>query len=404
MRTLLCVALLAVGCHSSKPPANAAAPASQGQSNTQKINAMLARENPALARRDVAMPDGSASAKVESAGVPTIAPEGDQLVLNVPIGTSQPVVCRVAKQVDLASSLQKVFSAVEKFPKREITTTDAGVMHGAPFLMLTTLYLVEPQRLLGQVKMYAFRREGQLGVLCTHDEPGYSATVRKVVDSVAETLQLKDAPPPPAPVCRELVVTSINGRKVGVMSEVMTRLKDGRWQEISGESSLRIATPTEFSGVDRYEVTHIRGDFVEDALYVDATGGAETLELNLKLQKVKPGTYHVTGLFKGKQIDVSFDAPDWYSSVKKSALVREKILGKKNVDLVLTTYTPGTDPSGVDHETVRALPDGTYQILDTEKLRATVVFDEDGQPIRMTAKIASQELVMERVLMEGKCP
>jgi hypothetical protein len=400
------VALLTVGCHSSKPPANAAAPASQAQSQSteQKINAMLARENPALERRDVAMPDGSASAKVESAGVPTMAPEGEQVVLSVPIGTSQPVVCRVAKQVDLASSLQKVFSAVEKFPKREITTTDAGVMHGAAFLMLTTLYLVEPQRLLGQVKMYAFRRDGQMGVLCTHDEPGYSATVRKVVDSVAETLQLKSAPPPPAPVCRELVVTSLNGRRIGISSDVTTRLKDGRLQEVSSDSELQVVNPLEFRGLDRYDVIHSRGDFVEDALYVDATGGAETLEMNLRLQRVKPGSYRVQGLFKTKQIDVSFDAPDWFSSTKRSALVREKILGKRNAELVITTYAPNQDPSGTDHETVRALANGTYEIAESDRLKAAVTFDDGGHPLRMSGHIASQELVMERILLEGKCP
>jgi len=393
--------LIAAACHPATTPEH---PTSAGlQDGSAKVNALMTREQPALQRREVALADGSVRLSVESAAAPTLTRDGDTVALTVPLGTGEPLRCQIESEIDMAATLRKVYTALERFPKREIVSSDAGELGGAAFVALSAVYLVEEQKAFGQLKLFAAHRGLDSGFFCMHDEPGYTATTRRVVASIAQTLKVKLKERRPAPICRQVIATTIGGRRIGATEVRVSKLPNGMIHRFESSSSLFIRTPLEFEGIDDYSAVNSRNGIIENAAYTKANGSGG-LEFRIELKRDKGSSYHASGTYHDQKVDARFAAPNLFSSDREAELVRTKLLPTKSGQLALIGYSPGSDPARISHTVIRGLGDGTYEISAGDDAKMMVDFDERGEPKKAKLKVATQEVQMERVFSEGRCP
>jgi hypothetical protein len=237
--------LAGVGCATSKPSGGVAAPPSAATASNAKpggeklekgnVTELAKRERPPAGVQRVTFPDGRYTGEVEGVAAATLTRQEGFWQVDVPIGTGVPVTCFLYdKPIDAAGGLSKFVGAVRGASKditvRSLVPTDAGAVGDSAYMAAVLTYTKSAPAglVLGQLKMLV-RPDIDAPLLCYHDEVGYSETFKRVVLSLARTLEAKTRHVPPQYV--EIQVARAGEIPVGFDRRTIDNLKGKKFDE-----------------------------------------------------------------------------------------------------------------------------------------------------------------------------
>jgi len=184
-----------VNCaHSTGKPATSATP--QQESFEHQFEGMMKREAELSDTVALTSDDKLVSLRVPAAGKPTLTKASDEeYALEIPIGTEEPIHCRVATGgLDAAGTMRNLLAVLEKMNTHATTDFDAGAFGRSPWLYTGSYYSVmqNGKKLVGYFKAMVLVGNGQ-GVHCNHDSPGYLKTLERVMASLSDSLVVRSA-------------------------------------------------------------------------------------------------------------------------------------------------------------------------------------------------------------------
>jgi hypothetical protein len=297
------------GCSGARREAThvaAAASATEGFD----FDALLGREVSPLPNHSVGFPNPVWSAKVEAEGAPTVSLLESATVVDIPIGTQDPVRCYVyADDVDPGGTLGKVLNDAGKQAEFErIVPVDVAVAAEAPALQIAALYSTRGpmgDRLTGQLELLFHALPGH-PVLCMHDELGYTNTFRRVALGFSSSLRTELRPP--APRWLEVQVARIGKTPVGFTRRAMVPSETGGVRTL--ETSSFMLPISEQTWVFEDEGTYSDldpGGRIQHAVFAQFSGGQELL--NLRIDRLAGG-YQVQGKRAGEDVSAEFHTRD----------------------------------------------------------------------------------------------
>jgi hypothetical protein len=339
--------------------------------------------------------------------------DGETWVFGLGIGSDAPIECYVhGSDLDLASSLvafsQSTFEAIsEHFGKVELTRiegVDAGALAGGPFLAVDWLYRVGDgaQARVGQVKHLAVSKHGRT-LYCQHNELGYEATFRRVVEGLARSLAYKKAPA--KPYYEEISVFSVHDLRVGVQHVALARDEEGDTRIDLRTYTLVPVEEATFQASDSYDVEFVRkdGTLINQA-HIESVNGE--LATHLKLDPTEEG-WKVSGTFQTKPLEAQLDGQPLGSWLGDVLAVRRAI-AKKGVggEVVLVRWVPDADPTRVVEGHVAILEhvasDRFRTSMRMAEIEAEVVTDRSGSAASGSIDMGHLQMRFERVFAHGK--
>lgn len=194
-----------------------------------------AREGKSLQAGRIESKDGWFSVATPGKLVGTVEKVDGIYSIELDVGGDTSVHCVVYPEgIDLANSLRVTFEhmikAIEasegKIEARALESTDAGAYGAVPYIALSWLYSVKgPQGVLvGGLKQLVMEKGGH-GVVCLHDDLGYTRTFAAVTRAIADSLQTRE--PAGAPHYVEIATASMSGAKIGVAVTTLERDAEG---------------------------------------------------------------------------------------------------------------------------------------------------------------------------------
>lgn len=270
-------------------------------------------------------------ARVPARARGAIVEEGGSYSVELQVGKGVPPVhCEIyPESIDMANGLRSLAAATldhiaraqGNIERREVERTDAGWNGSAAFLQADWIYAVQDdgQTRLGALKQALFDRDGA-SVYCAHNDLGYRQTFERVTHELAKSLEWSSA----APVARyrEVLVASINERKLGVVLLDVERDADG---DDRVSTSLSMLVP--MGGGEVTAQDHMQIEFVTDerelinALQVVNTNGE--IETDVRLDPDEDGDWLVSGQFNGKTIESGIPG----DQVPRSSLEQYGLIG-----------------------------------------------------------------------------
>lgn len=285
-----------------------AAPAPADPAATAVIQKLLERELAPLAPVAFQTPKG-VRGKVEAKSVPEVKDTGDVEVLSIPLGTDQPVMCTIfANRIDaggttrrVADSLAKTLEIVQAIP---VEVSEVG---GNAILFTQIIYRTKTEKgLMGGVLQVAVQPHETHSLLCMHDEPGYSATFRRIVKGLVSSLVSDDKDTRSEGRFAEIQAISIGSVPVGFSERVMWTREDGGLTTLTWTAQLLPRSPTEFVALDSVEreESDARGLLIE-ATHVRVQNGE--VDSNFTVSRGEDGrTFRYQGEKAGKKLQGTF--------------------------------------------------------------------------------------------------
>jgi hypothetical protein len=199
------------------PPAPAEAAPAEAPPAPLDVKALFAREVEPLAPQAFSSPEAGFSGQVEASAPVTVLRGEGYTQLTIPVGTDMPLECFVYdERRDAAGTLQGVVQSVgEELTLRMVRPSGVAVLKEAPALFLELVYSSERdgKPSAGHVKLMV-HADNSLPVLCTHDEPGYTESFRRIASGLATALE-PSQPRYPTPRYSEVQVMKVQGLPVG---------------------------------------------------------------------------------------------------------------------------------------------------------------------------------------------
>jgi hypothetical protein len=375
----------------------------------------------ARARESVSMPETRVTAKgafrtrVPATVVVPPRRDGESYQMSLGVGGDAPIDCWVHDgDLDLASSLSHfsgaTFDAISqrlgKVEQRQIERVDAGVMAGGPYLAVDWLYRIGSGReaRIGQVKHIALSKNGH-AVYCHHNEVGYHATFRKVVETLARELAF-GGEQPARPYYEEISVFAIQGRNVGVQHVALARDEQGDTRTDVRAFMLVPVDATTFQASDTYGVEFVRPDgTLINTVHVETTNGE--LSSHLELDPSADGSWQVTGTFQKKEISARIEGGEPVGSWLGDVLsVRRAIrAGRIGGEVVLVRWIPEADPTRLIEEKIAIREKVGKDRFKTEMsvagLQAEVIADASGFSRSGSVDLGHIEMRFERIFANG---
>jgi hypothetical protein len=339
--------------------------------------------------------------------------EGEVWAFSLGIGTEAPIDCFAHdSELDLAASLvafsDSTFDAIsERFGEiglRRIESVDAGALAGGPFLAVDWLYQVGKgaESRIGQVKHLAVSKQGHT-LYCQHNEVGYEATFRKVVEGLARSMVYDKVPP--KPYYEEISVFSIHDMRVGVQHTALALDADGDTRIDLRSYTLIPVDAATFQSSDDYDVEFVRrdGTLINQA-HAESVNGE--LQTHLQLDPTEEG-WKVHGTFQTKPIEAVLDAAQLGSWLGEVLSVRREI-AKKGVggEVVLARWVPEADPTQTLEERIsiveRVAGDRFRTLMRMAEIEAEVVADRSGSASSGAVDLGHIQMRFERVFAHGK--
>jgi len=405
------VVTLSVGCASRepavpKPPAPPSPPppkSAEAAKPAFDFEAATRREVPPLAVRKIA--GEILTAEVEATSEPEVTVGKQSIHVKFPIGTTVPVECYVYDEPkDGAATIAAVVQAVKKnLDVRSFAPTDVYVAGKNAVLAAQAFYLADVNGVKagGQIKL-AYFNSPVVPSLCFHDEPGYSATFKRVVTRFFESANRRDRElQNGTPVSWEVSVTKLQGRPVGfserrTYKQPTTRLTVA----VSVTSNLYPRSALECRAEDTLttQTVDASGQLLEHG-QVSAHGGE--IDVNVELKRVAPASYAYSGLYNGKKISGKFKTNDKAglatdATISKS--VRDRLLTGKAASFMLEEYSPSIDPTA-PVETIYELESKDERRVQVSfgPLRLSTTVDEEGHAENVVGHIGGATLTIERL-------
>ncbi|WP_394835866.1 hypothetical protein LVJ94_03015 [Pendulispora rubella] len=388
----------------AKPAASAPA-AAANSSGEVSLESLLARESTGLKAVSAKSGDGSLVLAAESSAQPTFEAKNNVPQVMIPIGTEQPVICLLrGDSPSTGSLLRSVVSDVQKDePKNQITMLEAAMLGNVPYYLAELQYLDEKtgKPLLGALKIAVFDRAGDT-LLCMHDELGYRATFKRVVESVAKSFQKKDAEEPKAPNELEIALAKVQKQPIGYTTERHFITPEGTHVELESSTLLLRRSPTELMSVESVRVTESSKDGIATKIRTISEEGGEQAE-SITVERKAGGKYHVEGTKSGKAVkgDFTSKTPIW-ASWRQRAEVRDKMLrGRKVRELSMSGYSSSSNPIGMTPTTYKATSDANAFEITNGGVQVRATLDADARTTQVGLKMGAIELSFERAIFES---
>jgi hypothetical protein len=370
-----------------------------------ELEAAFAREAQGLKRVIVKGPGGAWTAEIEASGEPVIKEVEGLSIVEAPIGGSAKVRCQVlAEEVDPGDTIgQLLGSASEKVQFQRVAPWAIHVVAEAPAIFVDALYHAPTTggKVAGELKIAMLSASAQ-PVLCMHDEPGYRQTFERVTMGFFQSLKGRDKPQGDFV---ELQIATLDKLPVGFHKVILAREGAARQIHSTGllmlpvsQSELRIQDEITIETLDEK-------DRLNEGTWVEASGGAVTMKLQLK--RVKGALYRYEGDVQGKKIagELRAKEPAGLPSTVTSARALAKA-GKKAgaFSLVEHSYNPDIDPTKLsDTKYFRKAdePASTMHIA-MGSLEIVGEIDEQGLFKRGETPVGAAKLTLERGHLRGK--
>jgi hypothetical protein len=400
--TLVLLGVAMSGCSGARRDVThvGATPASGAEGTQVDLEALLEREVSPLPKRSVGFPNPVWSARVEAEGAPAVSLLESATVVDIPIGTQDPVRCYVyADDVDPGGTLGRVLNDAGRQAEYErIRPVDVVVAAEAPALQVAALYTTRGplgDRVAGQLELLFHALPGH-PVLCVHDELGYTKSFRRVALGFSSSLRTELTPP--APRWLEVQVARIGKIPVGFIRRALVASETGGVRTLE-TSSFMLPMPDQtwvfedegsFSDLDP-------GGRIQRAVFAQFSGGRELL--NLRIDRLAGG-YHVQGKRAGEDVSAEFRTRD-PEGLPGPALVGQWLDQQERVEV--EEFRPSlnaAEPVTVTYQRMSAAPRRVVAKLGPAelvgRLDARGLFDH----VELTANRTTT--VFDRVLQRGK--
>ncbi|MBS2013596.1 MAG: hypothetical protein JST00_11950 [Deltaproteobacteria bacterium] len=387
------------------PTAAAAGPAAKGGAEPAKFDfeALLRREMPALPMRKIA--GEILSAEVEASAEPKVVLEEKSFHVSVPLGGQSPMECWVYEESkDPAGTMGVMAASLRKnLDVKLFAPTDVFVAGEHAVLTTHAIYLADTPtgKGAGQIKL-AFYNDPLAPSLCTHDEPGYSASFARIAKHFFETVQRRDRALSGKPAKEwEVSVTKLDGKPVG-FDEHRTydhpETKLTTTVDVSATLYPRSVTESRSQDSITTRTFDATGDLLE-LEYVSAAGGE--LEMKVTLKRLAAGRYSYGGEQAGKPITGKFQTNDKVglaTDKRIAARIKNELLTGKATSFKVEEYVASIDPT--------APLESTYEMESIEQrrvraslgaIRMVTTVDAEGKAKGASANLGRATLTIERI-------
>ena len=349
------------------------------------------------------------------AGEPTLLEEDEQVSFSLDLGTEAPVNCFAHyKGLDPAASVATVSELSlpvgaegSAILGRQIQDIDLFLVERSAVVAADWLYDVEQdgQRVTGMLKLRA-ADVGQGGVLCVHDEVGYSETLDGVMERLVRTWR-EPTEPANQPLFQEIHRIRVNGQPVGIETLSISVDQDGDYVLETKSFDLLPVDAQSLTGEDTYAIDYAFADGVLiNSLFVVSNGGELSHHLNLSPEDETKWT--VSGTFESKQIDETFEHGAMTSELLDRAEIREFLASASIGDkLVQDAWLADVSPAAITQLPLEYLgrEGKVHRVrLTLGELTMDAEADDQGALLRGQAKVADVLVEMERIFVDGVFP
>jgi len=301
------VLLLAAGCGNpgetprSAEDARSDEPAGKPRT-TGDAEAMFGREAGDLSEKSVTGPRNAWTARVSASGTPEVEQGTGFAMVEIPVGSEEPVRCQVfGNDIDAGGALSHVFAnAGRKVQLKKVLPWSVQVVGDTPAAFIDALYSAKTEKgdAIGQLKVAIHPAAGH-PVLCIHDEVGYRKTFERITTELCESFKLASGRPP-EPAFVEVQSARIGAMPVGFEKRVLVRT--GKEREMTTVTTMMLPTKEGLLQlIDDYRVEHIdEENLIARGAWVQAI--ASRVTVHIELERVKPGLYKYGGELKGKKV------------------------------------------------------------------------------------------------------
>jgi hypothetical protein len=402
---LVLASMLLVHCgpRSSTPPVAVAhaPPKAAGKEAAFDFDALLRREASALPM--VKVTNETFSAEVEAAAPPELERTTASLQVSVPVGTASPIKCYVYDgqrdgAATMAAAVANVKTAMEV---RLFEPTDVFVAARHAVLAAHAIYIVKQNEVkaAGELKM-AFYNHPLTSAICMHDEPGYTATFKRITKHLFESMSRSDREYRMKPKSWSVSVTKLNGRPVGFDDSVTYEttneviVTSTRASELLPRSAVDAMPGDSIASVS----TDRSGNLLERT---DIRGHGKEIELKVDLKRIGQAHYGYQGELSGKPISGKFKTKDTAGIATGKSIatrIKTRLLSGKATSFKAEEYVPNIDPTAVvetSYEIESASERKVRSLLGALKLSAVV--DAEGEIETAAANIGGANLTIERL-------
>jgi hypothetical protein len=378
------------------------------------LEALLEREAGPLAESDLASSDGYFSARVAAVIEEPVTFEAGEYSATLSIGAEYPLNCWIyVEPFDSASALANLSDltrdSIEKqlgpVELRRLHWTDAGSIAGAPFLAAEWLYRAnhDGQQVVTQAKI-RLAAKAQRTIACMHIETGYHESFERFFEGLVASIEFANSPK--RPYYAEIFTVSVGGRRVGYQYGTMLRDEEGDTRATNVSALFMPVGPEEVMTTDSYQVEYSRPDgSLINQISIESENGE--LTTNLKFDPQPDEVWQVGGIFQGKELTATIEAPSPLTSSLGDLIRVRDALSNDGVDarVVLPKWIPEADPTRLLETKIavqEALSDGRYR-ADAElgPLEFEVVLGSQGSWLRAKVEMGAAEMIIERVWHDG---
>lgn len=242
--------------------------------------------------------NGRFTAKVRATGSPSMSRSEGFTEVYWPIGATAKVECLVfdarKEAADLVRRFEQILLKGARVEHREVT---AGQLASRPFIGLRSEYLGAAEA-RGLLKLMALHT-GEGTVLCAHDEPGYDATFRGVVEDFMRSLTFVKSSES-AYRYRDVFEVRVRDAAIGFVESWIGALAKGNERFIQSTSLLVVSG----GNIDAHDLIRIETSDAKGALLAGTYASFSNGELQSSLE-LKPDAkgYRIGGKKKGQDVD-----------------------------------------------------------------------------------------------------
>ena len=285
-----------------------------GQKTSAALEARLLDEVSDLAPTTFASQDGVLKGTVLAKGTVTASKAVRGYVVNVELGSAEPLQCTVQKGVlglsAFARALARAYLA--SYETHELKYAFAGTNGGLPYLAVHGQYIdrgpSQNQRRTGFVKL-AIAGQAELTVACFHDQFGYRETVERVALSLISKLRWT-GPKPLRPLVRRWVyAVSKDNQAVGIREVVIRADEEDFRRSWIRTSFLSVGGPQDLNARDILETYDSDPDGRVYAQTYEARENGK-MQSEWTLEERPMNDYEVSGSLNQQAAKVRFAAPE----------------------------------------------------------------------------------------------
>lgn len=413
------VLLLALftGCAASTPavrpePAPAEKPAPPAppppaEAKPMTLQEALAREFDALPIKEVTFPADTFRGQAETSGQPEVTPHEGFLQVSIPVGTAVNMECFVyPKHLDSGAALlgfiQSVTEGVQLVQLRPVEIAAVGV---DAVVVAHANYVTEtPAGKQGGVLKIAVRAKSGNSVLCYHDEPGFSKSFSRMVQTFAGSLEAVDTEEVPS-LYSELQRVSFRDVPVGFeRRRVLTGKDGGKVHEVISMMLMpRSAVDLLAEDSSHVTTTDSKGRVVSIR---SAEGSSGEATVDLTVERTSKNVYAYQGALSGKEVSGTFKSKDKAGlpgDELVEARLRDQLFDGKTKSLAFESYDPALDLNAPTQLTITPLnaAERTAQVaMGAIKIDGQV--DANGRLSKANINLGPAVLTMERIAEAGQ--